>query len=260
MIVFSQCISVELSVTWDAGNDIFKKDSMVFIPKLHITYRNMSNTNQYFLKLSNSRDELPNIGCGISIHPSFSNFEEHIRWRTDYLARAKEYLNYANQNFHVPIGGIMSWDVMSDFAYFSEFLNGKEMESDVINCCLENIYEYMYRDKNSKDEIAKTYFSPSDIIPENILSTIKNQFVFLKPNEIYVDTYNLVGFKLVEGCFTFLINQDRFYNYVLNEPIWDNDKSCWIEQKTELPAKVGEYQLYDGPFLTNSLTVDFSGR
>lgn len=57
-IVFAQCISVELSVTWEAGYDIFEKDSMIHIPKLHIIYRNNCNTNYYFLKISENRDGL----------------------------------------------------------------------------------------------------------------------------------------------------------------------------------------------------------
>ena len=208
--MFAQNISAELSITWETGYDILKKDSMVYVPKLHITYRNLSNTNLYFLKISNSRDRLPNIVCGMSIHPSFSNFEEYMRWRTDYLARAKEYGNYVNMNYNVRIGGMPlfnsnGWDVLNDTVDYH-----KEHMGDHINCDLENIYEYMYREKNSENETAKIYFTPSDVTPENILGAVKDQFVFLKPNEIYVDTYNLVGFKLVEGCFTFIINQSAF--------------------------------------------------
>ena len=259
-LVFSQCISVELSVTWESGYDIFKKDSMVHIPKLHITYRNMSDVNLYFLKISNSRNGFPWIGCLISLHPHFSNFDDYLRWSRDYLARAKEHSNYANENFHVSIGGygnptlIRDWVVFSDSIYFGE----EEIEEDMINCSLGKIYEYMYRNDNSENIGEKVYFSPSDVTPENIFSTVKDQFVFLKHNEVYIDTYNLIGFKLVEGYFTFIINQKGFADYVLIQPIWDNDKSCLIEQKTELPEKVGEYHLYSGAFFSNSVTVNFS--
>jgi len=50
--IFSQCISIELSITWETGYDIFKKDSIVEIPSLNITYRNNCDTNYYFFKVS----------------------------------------------------------------------------------------------------------------------------------------------------------------------------------------------------------------
>jgi hypothetical protein len=93
----------------------------------------------------------------------------------------------------------------------------------------------------------------SDITPENIISGfIKDQFVFLKSGETYIDTYNLIGFKLVEGCFTFMIDSEDIKDYVIG-----------IGQETEefeLPAIVGEYSLYSGAFNTNKVTVCFGDR
>ena len=257
-IVFAQCISVELSVTRETGYDIFKKDSTTYLPKLHITYRNLSDSNYYFLKVSDSRNGLPMMPWGLMAHPS--PIDEYLRWRNDYLGRAKSYQNYANQSFYVKIGGIMpiisqGWEVISD----SLFL-GKEQEYaiDVINDNLADIYEYIYRNNIFDYVEKKLYFSPSDLIPENIIGEFINQFVFLKPDETYIDTYNLIGFKLVEGCFTFSIHQSRFTNYVLVEPTWDKNLSCWREHRIRLPDKIGKYHLYSGAFFKNSITVDFS--
>jgi len=250
--VFSQPISVEFSVIWETGHDIFIDDSIVCVPKLHITYRNMSNTNYYFLKISDDRDELPRIGCGISVHPMFATFDEFISWRNDYRARAKEHGNYSKQNFHVIMWGhpyfIKGWDVISDSLYLGE---EKEIEEDYINCDLQNIYEYMYHSKSDEQEFDKFYFSPSDIIPESILSTVKEQFVFLKPNETFTDTYNLIGFKIVEGNFTFKIELSNFFGYVSIDPF------LWKEHKMVLPDKVGEYLLYTGNFHSNTVTICF---
>ena len=256
-LVFTQCISVELSVTWKIEHDIFKKNLMVCVPLLNITYRNISNTNYYFLKVSDSKDGLPMMPYAGSLHPS--NFDEYLRWRDDYFERAKTHGNYASQNFHVRIGGMPlysnGWYVHNDTLDHHE-----EHEIDFINSNLADIYEYIYRSSKSDYVEKKLYFSPSDLTPENILGAVKDQFVFLKPNETYTDTYNLVGFQLVEGCFSFSINQKSFKNYVLIQPTWDNNLSYWTEQKMELPVKVGEYHLYSDLIFTNDVTVDFSER
>jgi len=256
--VFAQCISVELSVSWNIGYDIFKKDSSVIIPKLHITYRNISGSNYYFLKVSDSRNGLPMIPYAGSVHPF--DFDDYLRWRDDYLGRAMSHNNYANQNFHVTIGGMplfsAGWFVISDSLYFGE---EQEVEIESINSNLADIYEYIYRINNSEYEIKKIYFPPSDVTPENILGAVKDQFVFLKPGETSIDIYNLIGFKLVEGCFTFIINQSCFKNYVLTESWdWENNQSR-NKQEIKLPLKVGEYELYTGDFLTNQVRVSFPG-
>jgi len=254
---FSQCISVELSVTWKRGHDIFKKDLTVCVPQLNIKYRNISDTNYYFLKVSDSKDGLPMIPYAGSLHPS--DFDEYLRWHDDYFGRAKTHGNYANQNFHVRIGGMPlfseGWFVHSDTLDCH-----KEHEIDFINSDLANIYEYVHRNNIGEHVEKKLYFSPLDVTPENIFGTVKDQFVFLKPNETHTDTYNLVGFQLIEGRYTFLINQSCFKNYVLVQPKWDNNLSYWIEQKIELPVKVDEYHLYSGLIFTNNVTVDFSER
>ena len=255
LTMFSQSISVELSVTWEKGYDIFKKDSMVSVPKLQITYRNISNTNYYFSKISDSRDGLPMMPWGGSIHPG--DLQEYLLWRDDYYRRAKTHLNYVNEHFHVRIGGWPSfspgWEAIPDSL---KYVNEREIA--IINDNLADIYEYMFHSNSIEYEEKKIYFSPSDIAPENILCVVKNQFVFLKPDEIYVDTYNLIGFKIVEGCFSFAINQSAFRDYVLVQPTWKNDKSYWLEQTAKLPVKVGEYHLYSGSFFTNTVTVNFT--
>jgi len=49
---YSQSISVELSVRWIKGVDIFNRDSIIYYPELIITYRNNSDTSYYFSKVS----------------------------------------------------------------------------------------------------------------------------------------------------------------------------------------------------------------
>jgi len=126
---------------------------------------------------------------------------------------------------------------------------------------LSDIYEYIYHKCYSECSGSineyKAYFLASDISPNNILDTIKDRFVFLDPGEIYSESYNLIGFQLVGGNFTFTINKNSLKDYVYTEPIWDNNQSKYMEIKTELPIEVGNYKLYYGNFCSNEISLNF---
>ena len=249
-LLFSQCISVELSVIWEAGYDIFKKDSVVNIPKLHFTYRNLSSTSYYLLKICDNRDGLPWINCGI-----IGNYEFSLRWSDAYIRNTELHNRYENQKYNVIIDRTLlcDWEICVDSIDFN-----KEHGFNFINCDFGYIYDYIFFNNLSKNNYKKFQFSQSDFTEESILVASKDQFVFLKPGEIYVDTFNLAGFKLVKGLYTFVIKQPFFMDSVLVESIWDDTLSEWKEERIFLPDKVGEYQLYSGPFYTNSVTVTFS--
>jgi hypothetical protein len=178
----------------------------------------------------------------------------------DYLKRAKLHGNYDSQNYKVYIGGTplyrQGWIIENDT------LNPEnEHEINMINDDLADIYEYMHRRHcvNNSDLIqeCKLYFSITDISPANILNIVKDQFVFLKPGECYVDTYNLIAFKLVGGSFTFCIDKNSLKDYVCTEPIWDKKQSKYVDIHVALPPEVGEYKLYSGDFNTNEIIIQF---
>ena len=237
--LFSQCINVELSVTWEEGSDIFQKDSLVDIPKLNITYSNICDVNYYFFKVSPRSDGRPMVMCQAMVQ-----YEDN-----DYLKRVKSHGNYANQNFNVLIGGEpwydTGWKISRDTTNYH-----RKRSLEYVECYLEEIYQYLYPDHLDKAIEKYLNFVPN-VAPENIISgSIKNLFVFLKPGETYIETYNLIGFKLVEGCFTFVIDQDRIEDYIIFSP----------HDTLKLPAIIGEYQLYSGSFNTNKVTVCFGER
>jgi len=253
-VAFPQGISIELSVKWETESGIFNEDSTVCTPKLHIIYRNNSKTNYYLLKVACSKAGLPIVPYGSLIQYPI---EEYLH--PDYLKRAKRHGNYANVNYHVIIGGMPSykqgWIIENDTIDYQN-----ENEIDMINDDLADIYEYIYR-KQYSDSIKeiKTHFSIADISPYEILNKVKDQFVFLKPGEIYQDRYNLIGFKMVGGNFDFSIQADRLYGFVYTDK-WDTKQTKWIYTKTDLPNKVGEYTLYKGQFYSNTIGIKFIGE
>jgi len=249
--LFPQCISIELSVTWKMGYDLFKKDSVMSIPYLNITYRNSCNTNYYF-KVSSRK----NVGMTALLYHA-----NHIGVHVDTQAIAKAACGKGvGKNFNVIMQkstwyGNDSWKAFNDTIDFYTYESAYESCFD-INSSLNAIYEYFYPPIDY-DEIKKPlYFVPSDITPENISgSVIKNNFVFLQPEETHIDTYNLIGFKLVEGCFTFLFDQNTIEDYVEGPGI-----GGYGTLKIPLPPVVGEYHLYSGSFNTNKVTVCFGEK
>ena len=233
--LFSQCINVELLITWEKGYDIFQKDSLVDIPKLNIIYRNNCDTNYFFYKVSPKSNRRPMVICLSMI--------QYID--DDYRKRAESHGKYTNQNFNVIIGGPWfdaHWNVSSDTANYH-----RKYSVEPVECSLQEIYQYLYRDYRDEEIEKLLYFVPSKVTPENIIAS--DQFVFLKRGETHIDTYNLIGFKLVEGCYTFIIEQDRIEDCIL-----------FIQDTVQLPAIVGEYQLYSGRFSKNKVTVCFGER
>lgn len=251
---FSQSVSIELSAKWIKGYDVFQKDSTLYYPQLIITYRNNSDTNYYFQKISDSRCGLPMLPLGTSLQYPI---EEYLN--PNYLKRAKISGNYVNDSYKVIIGGDASfskgWIIVNDTSNIEV-----EQEIDMVNDDLANIYEYLYRNNcvkqpDSLSEV-KTHYTASDIIPEVIIDKFKDKFVFLMPGETCIDTYNLIGFKLLKGCFTFYICP-YLPTYVYTTPIWDKNQSKYIETKTMLPKLVGEYKLYSGNFNSNKISITF---
>jgi len=187
--------------------------------------------------------------------------EEYLQ--PNYLKRAKFHGNYSNTKYKVLIGGnplfLKGWVIEND-----TMKSGVEYEIDMINNDLADIYEYIYRnDWNfNTDSIdwTKFYFSETDVTSSGILNEVKDKFVFLKAGEVYTDTYNLIGFQVIKGCFTFCIEPNILKEYVNTAPIWDTNQSKYIEIKAPLPIQVGEYELYSGKFSSNIITIDFNER
>ncbi len=254
-VISAQCVSVELSVKWDKGYDVFHEDSIICIPTLCITYRNNSTNNYYFLKVSNSRLNSPLFSFGTLLHYPY---EEYLH--PDYMGRALRHSNYSNQKYSVIIWNIplynSSWIVDKDTLYTET-----EREIDYINDELAEIYEYIYRKSCAEHldsaKFAKLYFAASEITSRNILGALRDRFVFLKPGETYSDTFNIIGFKILKGCFTFYIKQDTFMSYVNAEPKWDKSLSKYFDTIIPLPPEVEGYKLYSGSFNSNKVVVAF---
>lgn len=244
MHLFSQCISVELSIHWKSGKNLFSLNEDNFCsPYLNITYRNNSEDAIYFLKISHS----------------VSNFPELVRsgtiGRNDSTYELSNYEDYSNLQYLIRLGAspnyFNNWEVMIDTLDLN-----KEHEIASINDALADIYATL--SNNYLDSLIeiKTHYTVSDITPDGILNILKDRFVFLRKGEIYTDTYNLVGFKVLKGCFTFFVEPNSLQAYV-NTLVWDKKHLKYLEIKTLLPKTVSEYSLYSGNLNSNNITITF---
>ena len=258
---FAQCISIELSITWEMGYHALYKDSIINIPKLNIIYRNNCDANYYFLKVYDDRDSLPSFICTRVFYPTEEKYDCHKTIKYNHK-------RYKDQNFNVAIGHSnmygSSWEAYDDTTDFS-----KREYPDLINCTLDPLCKCISNSFNQGQ--LKWQFEPSDVLSENILDSVKNRFVFLKSREIYTDTYNLAAFQIIEGCYTFLLYENNIKSYVLSSETIFTDKrwvitpsgettvkTIWHE--LELPPLVGEYHRYSGAFNTNKVTVCFGDQ
>lgn len=244
MHLFSQCISVELSIHWEREKNPFSLNENDFcVPYLHITYRNNSDDTLYFLKVSYSENNFPNFVGGI------------IMVRNNTINELSKFKNYSNIKYSIRLKSfpyyLTGWEVLED-----TLDPNKAHTVSFINYDLSDIYDYL--SKNNSDSIYEIKFDyeVSDITPDAILNKFKDRFVFLRPGEIYTDTYNLVGFKLLKGSYTFYTEPNSFPDYV-HTSIYDTNNSKYLDIQTALPKVVSVYKLYSGNFNSNRITITF---
>ena len=246
--LYSQNISVELSVEWQINNIKFSQkeysiDSLKDAPYLCITYRNNTNSDIYCLKLFNEVTKFPLLGDGILRGLSKYNIFDY---------------NFADKNFGVYIydsefrGG--SWEVTSDTSKIPLQTEKR------INGILGDFYDYAREmSEFSTDFIVPYHFSSEDVTSYSIAKNSYNDFVFLKKNKSYTEKFNLLGFCLLGGNYTFYVKDQAFPNYVLGEEYWNVKEQSWVYQEIPLPLIVNGFNLYAGSFNTNSVSVKFKG-
>ena len=255
--LIAQNVSIELSIHWQVEKDIFNEDTTVNTPFLSVTYRNNSDENLYFKKIP-SPDEVgvPETGYRMLLNRSA---DEILNWRRRAEISLELSPMFIGNKYVVDIGNfrfcLETWNIVNE-------MDTCRNESDIglINDDISEIHQYIYHKKYTERlRIAsKLQFKKEDLSEDSIMNVNRNYFVFLKPKEIYTDTFNLIAFQLIKGHYTFGIGENSIPDFVEIEYIWDNEKSYWLEQTAKLPVKVGEYHLYSGSFFTNTLTVDFS--
>lgn len=260
VLLYSQSISVELSIHWEIDSISYPlSEENPYVPFLDITYRNNSNEDVYFLKVSPSLNGCPTFLRSVSlVHPQdYSRkkvFSELVRSK-DYIINSSLLSNYSDDHFTVIMG--TSPFYCSKLELLPDTLDPNEGHMIAeINDDLSDIYGLISTSYSYSVNAGNIYYSTSDITENGVSNEIKNKFVFLRQGEIYSEKYNLIGFKLLKGHFTFYANGD-FPSYVYTSNIWDKKQQKFFNIQTLLPRLIGVYKLYSGHFYSNKITISF---
>ena len=255
--LFSQDISINLSIRWNKGPYILNSDSITQYPELVVSYSNTSNENLYFRKFTYYRNGLPDFlficatNWGVDDPEMYSDpdwLEKHINYEK-FINRSIN--KYKNDKFYVNIAlekpyYCANWEVVKEEEYDKERATDWSNETlYILNDYLSDSVYHNVDERKGHD----LFFSLSDITESSIMNDTINQFMFLKSGETKEDVFNITSFDIVKGTYTFVLYSEQFPDSVF---------TGWCEgEHLTLPKKVGEYKLYSGKFTSNSVTVKF---
>jgi hypothetical protein len=280
----AQDISIEFSIEWKDKLDFqFKefKNGNIHPAYLNITYRNVSDKPLYCLKITEGEAGLPEIlwFYDAIAYPA-PRFLLNVN---DDFFKRRYFVGFKSNPWYW-MG--LTWDIRNDTTDIEYKIIKETRERPVYDIVTEGgptgviggdtailndwltenlygIYHYIQdhyypkiQKKIGKDGKEQTYHYSSDITEDSIMNNSIDKFVFLKSGETCVDKYNLIGFQITGGTFTFQLDDTKSLDYV---------EVCKTEHTVnhylikQLPKKVGEYELFSGEFFTNQIRVQFPG-
>lgn len=242
---YGQTLSIELSIEWkNEKSDTCSMFNPISIPFLEIRYRNLTGDSIYLPKIYENRNSVPLFPAG----PLMGRYKPYKIEET--------MLSYSNEKNSVLIGGMpipnnKLWIVLPDSVISSE---DEEYEVGEINQVLSDVYETIL---HIKENNATRYNQISDIDESKIGGVLKDEFVFLLPYSEYVEYYNLSGFMIIGGTYSYSVFDNEICDFLFTSSIWNNEEEKWEFKKVRLPEIVGGYHLYSGGFYTNEIRIAF---
>jgi hypothetical protein len=291
----AQDVSIEFSIEWKDKLDFTFQEienGNIHPAFLNITYRNVSNKPLYCSKITEGKSHLPEIILFFDSIPHWDRIEKSwLRVNDDYFKR-RYFVGFKSNSYY---NMNLTWDIRNDTADVEYKIIRRTRKSPICDICFtlnENgsvsfnddsgkvigdttnlndwlfntlneiynvIYHRYYPKAQEKIGKAQQYHYSTDVTQDTIMNNSIDKFVFLKPGETYVDKYNLIGFQITGGTFTFQMDDTKSLDYVETEPVYEDESKIGIDNcvKKQLPKKVGEYELFTGDFLTNKVTVSF---
>jgi hypothetical protein len=235
-----QKLSIELSVEWRyEKSDIYRKLNLSNVPFLKIRYNNLTCDSVFLPKIYKNAFLIPQFAAGSLVG------------ELKFKVYDKIHLPSVNRN--VFIGGMppnnIQWVVLPDSVDFYS-----EHEVEEINQILSDIYEVVFTfNKNN----TVRFDQMDEINDSQIQGELNEDFVFLSPYCNHVEYYNLLGFMVVGGNYSFALSINELNDFILASPKWNISEQEWKYKKVKLPKKAGSYHLYSGFFYTNKIEIKF---
>ena len=253
----SQNLSVEFSVEWRCDkSDIYNKDSYIYkeldinrVPYLKIRYNNLSDTAIYFPKIYYNALGLPVI-FGNTYPINYADPAD--RGKSLYTLSDKSSIVMGKSIVYMDDWG--SLNGILEILEVSEAYNEEEYIISPINDLLDHVYDSLF------DGYGYFRSRLEELQDDQILGELKDYFVFLAPLSDYVEYYNLSGFVLIGGDYSFEIrSMDMSDSIILNglTATWDEQQKCYISKTAPLPKTIDGYHLYSGEFLSNKIEIEF---
>ena len=244
--LFSQMISVKSSIEWrKPETNKWRKYRLKKIPYLNITYSNPSKDSIYFKKVLSSFDisvfYIPCIPVKSKIN--FKELKSHNN--------EKFFINISNKYWSD------YWDLLNEKEK-ANTASEVEVANNDINEDLHNIYKYLYKGYKVTEHpfVSATNENKIDITANNMLTKLRPYFIFLKPGENFTDSYDLTGFNILGGNFTFTLDFS-IMDSVETTSSWDESQKKWVYKKEPLPSEVNGYKLYLGDIKSNETSINF---
>lgn len=133
-----------------------------------------------------------------------------------------------------------------------------EKEDDFVNFYLGELYHKFYKDYKKQDKIF--FINNKTVIPlteKNIFGELRGYFIFLKKGKSYTAKYDLTGFQILGGNYTFNYFNKQSEKFVETIFSWDESQKTYIYKKEPLPLEVNGYKLYVGDIKTNEVSGNF---
>ncbi|MGQ1890089.1 hypothetical protein ACT29H_06570 [Thermophagus sp. OGC60D27] len=237
---YGQKLSIELSIEWKyEESDVYNGLKINVVPYLKIRYNNLTNDSIFLPKVYKNAFFLPQLAASTLV--------------ADFKLSDFDKIHLPSIKRSVFIGGMppnnIQWEVLPDSIDFYS-----EHEVGEINQLLSDIYETVFRFNENN---TLRYNQKSDIKESQILGELREDFVFLLPYSKHVEYYNLFGFKVVGGDYSFALSINEINDFLFTFSVWDNEKEKWEFKEVKLPEKVGGYHLYNGDFYTNEIKITF---
>lgn len=224
----SNCVSIELSTVPNENS-------------LYITYTNNTDSNVYFLKL----------GCSkVFDFPEFAVVATYD-FRSKRKYSLEEIPDCSGEHYYLAIGeGIFFIYYDTNFlsvepkVYREPFLHYITMR--YYNSLWEECMEEKYYSKIPRRQLG---FLKNKLSEDEVITKYSDILTFLKPGEKYTDCFDMLALTQSNAVYDiYFFNSYRVHdNYTIESGI-----PFTTYKNPYLPSKVGEYQYFVGPFISNS--------
>jgi len=270
-IVKGQDVLVNLKIEWKKELNQFnfvslKNKDSILIPYLKIEFINASNNSIYFKNFFDSNYKFAPAGVSlISNHKNFEfknkNFLDINKYEEECYIELKinnnfnQFLIYSDTLNHVYSFKNEKFSQIKELfkvqTKLNELKSNKKLECFKIKNKSNISYEMAVNYLLKKGSLSKI-LTENDVREEKIMNNFYSNFVFLEPNEKKIYKVDLSAFYLIKGKYVFFVDKEVLDGKI---SVLSSSSEKEFYQNVDLPSSVGNYILYKGKIISNSVLL-----